>query len=87
MLIRDSNLVAEPTSSTPHEGTTMKTLLAATTRRSGPRGESGMNTAEYAVGTVGACGFATVLYQILTSEFGTGLLKDLFDKVVDILPF
>ncbi|MDQ3484993.1 MAG: DUF4244 domain-containing protein, partial [Actinomycetota bacterium] len=38
------------------------------------RSEDGMNTAEYAVGTVGACGFATILYKLLTSDFGQNLL-------------
>ena len=46
-----------------------------------------MNTAEYAVGTVGACGFAGLLYQLLTSDFGRGLLESVFQKVVDLLPF
>lgn len=51
------------------------------------RDESGMNTAEYAVGTVGACGFAGLLYQLLTSDFGRQLLQSLFDKVLNLLPF
>jgi hypothetical protein len=51
------------------------------------RSELGMTTAEYAVGTVGACGFAGILYQLLTSEFGQNLLKSLLDKVLELLPF
>ncbi len=51
------------------------------------RDEAGMNTAEYAVGTVGACGFAGLLYQLLTSDFGRSLLENLFNKVTDLLPF
>lgn len=51
------------------------------------RDEAGMNTAEYAVGTVGACGFAGLLYQLLTSDFGRNLLEGLFSKVTDLLPF
>jgi hypothetical protein len=51
------------------------------------RDEKGMNTAEYAVGTVGACGFAGLLYQILTSGWGQSLLQNLFDKITDVLPF
>lgn len=51
------------------------------------RDEAGMTTAEYAVGTVGACGFAGLLYQLLTSDFGRSLLEGLLDKVVDLLPF
>ncbi len=30
-------------------------------------GEAGMTTAEYAVGTVAACGFGGVLYKVVTS--------------------
>ncbi len=51
------------------------------------RTEEGMNTAEYAVGTVGACGFATMLYKLLTSDFGEHLLTSVFDKVLTLLPF
>jgi uncharacterized protein DUF4244 len=29
--------------------------------------QAGMSTAEYAVGTIAACGFAAVLYKIVTS--------------------
>jgi hypothetical protein len=29
--------------------------------------EAGMTTAEYAVGTVAACGFGAVLYKVVTS--------------------
>ena len=75
------------------EGTTMTTSTRTRRRRSGPhphlpvRDEAGMNTAEYAVGTVGACGFAGLLYQLLTSDFGRQLLQTLFDKVLTLLPF
>ena len=30
-------------------------------------GEAGMTTAEYAVGTVAACGFSGILYKVITS--------------------
>jgi len=53
----------------------------------GTRNENGMSTAEYAVGTVSACGFAGVLYKILTSDFGEGLLESVLDKVIGLLPF
>jgi hypothetical protein len=51
------------------------------------RDDRGMTTAEYAVGTVSACSFAGILYQIITSGFGQKLLEGLLDKVMDILPF
>lgn len=53
----------------------------------GSRTEDGMSTAEYAVGTVSACGFAGVLYKILTSEWGESLLQSVLDKVIGLLPF
>lgn len=51
------------------------------------RTEDGMNTAEYAVGTVGACGFAGILYKLLTSDFGQNILQSVFDRVLTLLPF
>ena len=34
--------------------------------------DAGMTTAEYAVGTVAACGFGGVLYKVLTSDAVVG---------------
>lgn len=51
------------------------------------RTEDGMNTAEYAVGTVGACGFAGILYKLLTSDWAQSVLQSIFDKVLTQLPF
>ena len=40
------------------------------------RGEAGMSTAEYAVGTVAACAFAAVLYRVVTGgSVVTGLTE------------
>ena len=41
--------------------------LARRLRRCRDAAEAGMSTAEYAVGTIAACGFAAVLYKIVTS--------------------
>jgi len=49
--------------------------------------EAGMTTAEYCVGTVSACGFGGMLYTLLTSDFGTNLLQNIFDRITDLLPF
>ena len=38
--------------------------------------EAGMTTAEYAVGTVAACGFGGILYKVVTSPEIIGLLRD-----------
>ena len=37
--------------------------------------DAGMTTAEYAMGTVAACGFSGVLYKLITSDLVMGLLK------------
>jgi hypothetical protein len=41
-----------------------------------------MATAEYAVGTVAACGFAGVLVELLTSDGVVGLLSDLLKRAL-----
>jgi hypothetical protein len=46
------------------------------------RGDLGMTTAEYAVGTVAACGFGGLLYKILTSETIMHLLEGLISKAL-----
>ena len=72
----------------PSKGNEMTHLIttraAAASRR---RDSRGMTTAEYAVGTVSACSFAGILFQLLTSDFGEHLLQTLINKVMDILPF
>lgn len=45
-------------------------------------GESGMSTAEYAVGTVAACAFAAVLYRVVT---GSSIVTGLTDLVESAL--
>ncbi|WP_185922117.1 DUF4244 domain-containing protein, partial [Streptomyces sp. WAC06614] len=32
------------------------------------RGDAGMSTSEYAMGTIAACAFAAVLYKVVTSD-------------------
>jgi hypothetical protein len=49
--------------------------------------EAGMTTAEYAVGTVSACGFGGLLYTFLTSGFAQSLFESIFDKIGGMLPF
>ena len=63
----------------------MRSMLSRVLRRR--RGEQGMTTSEYAVGTVGACGVAGVLYQLTNSEFFTNLFTDVIGSVTDLLPF
>ena len=46
------------------------------------RDETGMTTAEYAVGTVGACGIAGVLMTLVESEWFGDLIKSIFEFVL-----
>ncbi len=56
--------------------------LAVAVARAGQRrqGDAGMTTAEYAIGTVAACGFGGILYKILTSPEVVQMLKDVFTR-------
>jgi len=51
------------------------------------RDERGMSTAEYAVGTIGACTIGGVLVKIGQSEWFGDLVKDVLSNIPDILPF
>ena len=42
--------------------------------------EAGMTTAEYAVGTVAACGFSGILYKVITSPQVLELMKDVISR-------
>lgn len=46
------------------------------------RTDDGMSTAEYAVGTVAACGFAAVLFKIVTSHQVMQLMTDIITKAL-----
>lgn len=46
--------------------------------------DSGMTTAEYAVGTVAACGFGGILYKILTSDDVVRMLKEILKRALTI---
>jgi hypothetical protein len=45
--------------------------------------DAGMSTAEYAVGTIAACGFAAVLYKVLTSGAVSAELQQLIERALD----
>jgi len=49
------------------------------------KGEDGMTTAEYAVGTVAACGFGGLLIQLLTSDGILSLLGDVIRHAFEFL--
>ena len=51
------------------------------------RDELGMTTAEYTVGTLGACTVGGVLVKIGQSDWFGDLVKDVIGKIPDLLPF
>nr|WP_225850872.1 DUF4244 domain-containing protein [Streptomyces sp. HPF1205] len=48
--------------------------------------DAGMSTAEYAVGTIAACGFAAVLYRIVTSGPVRSALTGVIERALHV-PF
>ncbi len=44
--------------------------------------DDGMAVAEYAVATVAACGFAGVLWKILTGEWAQNLIISILEQIV-----
>jgi hypothetical protein len=55
-------------------------LAARVQSRAADRDDAGMTTAEYAVGTVAACGFSGVLYKVITSTAVLNLVKEVIEK-------
>ncbi|GAA2081446.1 hypothetical protein GCM10009821_22610 [Aeromicrobium halocynthiae] len=51
------------------------------------RAEQGMSTAEYAVGTVGACTVGGVLVKIGQSEWFGDMVREIITKIPSLLPF
>ncbi|MBC7275451.1 DUF4244 domain-containing protein [Nocardioides sp.] len=49
------------------------------------KGEQGITTAEYAVGTAAGAGLAGLLYKLLTGGLGNDLLNRLFQHVLSLL--
>jgi hypothetical protein len=49
-------------------------------------GEAGMSTAEYAVGTLAACGFAGVLWVVVHSDAVHGLLQSVIERALNLAP-
>jgi Protein of unknown function (DUF4244) len=49
------------------------------------RDDKGMSTAEYAVGTVAACGFGGILYKILTSDQVMSLLRKIIERALTLV--
>lgn len=55
-------------------------VVAAFQSRTAGRDDTGMTTAEYAVGTVAACGFGGVLYKVISSPQILDIVKSVIGK-------
>jgi hypothetical protein len=53
-------------------------------RSIGGRGDSGMSTAEYAVGTIAACAFAGLLFKVVTSPEVRTMLSGLINRALKL---
>jgi len=60
--------------------------LSLSRRISAGRGDAGMSTAEYAIGTVAACAFAALLYKVITSSQVLSLLMGVVTRALHV-PF
>ena len=69
----------------PEDGRLLPGPLARRWARLQQTQEAGMSTAEYAVGTVAACAFAAVLYQVVTGGSVVGALGDLVQSALSTL--
>lgn len=58
-------------------------LTGRTAGRHGP--QAGTTTAEYAIGTLAACGFAALLYKIVTSGSISSLLSGIIHKALGVV--
>lgn len=47
-------------------------------------GDDGMSTAEYAIGTLAAAAFASVLYAVVTSDAVTAALASLVQRALQV---
>ncbi|WP_425543955.1 DUF4244 domain-containing protein [Streptomyces crystallinus] len=63
-------------------GVGMRTWMRCVARR--VRGDAGMTTSEYAVGTIAACGFAAVLYKVVTSGAVSSALQSVVERALDV---
>ncbi|WP_432250890.1 DUF4244 domain-containing protein [Streptomyces sanyensis] len=68
----------------PSAGTSAALLLRVRGRSAALRGDRGMTTSEYAMGTIAACAFAAVLYKVVTSGAVTQALEAVIGRALDV---
>ena len=74
-----------PDQTSPDQTRSGQTSPGRRHRSTAARGQDGITTAEYAVGTAAGAGLAGLLYTMLTGGFGDQLLTTLFDHVLGLL--
>ncbi|WP_243712881.1 DUF4244 domain-containing protein [Actinomadura sp. 6K520] len=62
----------------------MRAIQMVKRRWTGSRGDRGMSTAEYAVGTIAAAAFAGLLFKIVTSPQVKELLLQIIEKALKL---
>ena len=60
----------------------MRRVIARFQRLRAEAADAGMNTAEYAVGTLAAVAFATILYKVVTSPAVQSALSAIITKAL-----
>lgn len=63
-------------------GAKARVTAAVALRRLRAARDAGMSTAEYAVGTIAACGFAAVLYKVVTSGAVSAEMQQLIERAL-----
>ena len=63
-------------------GVRARVTAAVALRRLRAARDAGMSTAEYAVGTIAACGFAAVLYKVVTSGAVSAEMQQLIERAL-----
>ncbi|MFI9269625.1 DUF4244 domain-containing protein [Kitasatospora sp. NPDC052896] len=63
----------------------MRRLPRWVRRRLSVAPDAGMSTAEYAIGTVAACGFAALLYKVLTGGTVSDALTELVNRALHVV--
>ncbi|PWJ53340.1 Protein of unknown function [Quadrisphaera granulorum] len=71
---------------TPTTGASASSNIPGSPERTEPLGaDAGMATAEYAIATLAACGFAAVLLAVLSSGEVRGLLLGLVQRALSLV--
>lgn len=88
MQATDTHLIEQTNTTYGNWGSSMKAMWETVRGRLGARRrrmctDGGMTTSEYAMGTIAACGFAAVLYKIVTSGTVSGALEAVIGKALD----